>query len=215
MSIAKLIIGVAAAGVLAANQATYALSNGQTLEYQVDQDLPVTTTFLTADFVSIGAATANEVCAVLNRDFAAQGLKATATVVNNAVQIASNNDGQVLILGGTAAATFAFAAFSTQTPEGGDMPSAPLYATQAKFVGDSSYPTNGYTGFAALLKAATGRTPTILAVIAQDCGGYLVNYDVVRDAVKIWKGNGTNPGQEVTNGANLSAVTFNVLIIWK
>ena len=135
--------------------------------------------------------------------------------MNNAVQIASINDGQVLILGGTAAAAFAFAAFSTQVPEGGDMPSAPLYATLAKFVGDTAYPTNGYTGFSALLQAATGRTPTILAVIAQDCGGYLVNYDVVRDAVKIWKGNGTNPGQEVSNGANLSAVTFNVLIIWK
>lgn len=215
MTIGKLILGVAAAYALAANAGTYALSNGETLIYSVDQGAPETTTFATADFVSIGAATTNEVCAVLNRDFAARGTPATATSVGGAVQITSNDDGQVLVTGGTAAATFAFASVQTQSNEAGAMPSAPTFSDVISFAGDGAYPTGGTLGFGAAVSAATKSTRKILAVIAQDCGGYLVSYNQATDALKVWKGNGTNAGQEVANAANLSAVTFNVLVISK
>lgn len=54
-------------GVLvSANAETYALSNGETLDIVVDSGLTQTITFLTADFVAIGVATALEVAAKIN-----------------------------------------------------------------------------------------------------------------------------------------------------
>lgn len=97
---------------LAANAGTYALSNNETLIVQVDDDTALTVTFRTAQFVSIGAATATEVCGAINEAFAAAGVGAVATVDSNAVLITSDSAGaasQVNVTGGTASSVFAFA----------------------------------------------------------------------------------------------------------
>jgi hypothetical protein len=95
----------------AANAATYALTNAWTIQVAVDGGPALTVNFLTADFVSIGAATAHEAAAVFNRAFAAAEVDAVATVVANAVVLTSDSDGTgstVTIAGGTSGAVTAF-----------------------------------------------------------------------------------------------------------
>lgn len=67
------------ANLVSADQ-TYILVNGQTLVITFDNLTTVTVTFHTADFVTIGAATAVEVAAVLNREFLSRGINALALV---------------------------------------------------------------------------------------------------------------------------------------
>lgn len=97
----------------------------------------------------------------------------------------------------------------------GQEPSAPMFVDRVSFAGDSSYPTGGTPAFAAKLQALTksGRKP--FAVFSQGCGGYVVEYDEAADKLKVLA-TGASSGAvlaEVTNTTNLSAVTFNVVII--
>jgi hypothetical protein len=61
----------------------YALSNGMTLVVTVDGLTTVTVSFLTADFLSIAQASAQEVAAVLNREFMLRSVNAYALVSTN------------------------------------------------------------------------------------------------------------------------------------
>lgn len=75
-------------------QATFALANGQTLVFTDLSGSGVRTkTFLTGEFVSIGAATLAEVAASLNAFFASQGMGAVATVTGGAVRITTTRRG--------------------------------------------------------------------------------------------------------------------------
>lgn len=216
MAFGKLVMMLASSYALAATAGTYALADGETLTYTVEQNGASTarlTTFHTADFVSIGAATANEVCAVLNRDFAQNRIAAVATVNNGAIQITSNNDGPVTVTGGTAAGAFAFASATTTGDDAGSMPSAPVWIDTVALAGDGAYPAGGTPGFQALFRQAAKSTRTVLGVVAQDCGGYLVSYDPVHDKLKVWRGPGALSGVLGENStANLSGVTFNLLV---
>jgi uncharacterized protein len=97
--------------VTGGNTGPFALSNGQTLLVGDDQfsaGAQQTITFLTGQFVSIGAATAAEVAAVVN----AQLVGGNAVVSANAVKISSDSAGSASVLqifGGTAATTLGFA----------------------------------------------------------------------------------------------------------
>jgi hypothetical protein len=217
MALGKLTVGLlATAYSLAANAATYDLAAGETLSIEVDQDNAITVAFAAADFVSIGAATANEVCAVLNRAFAQDEIPANATVVGNAVQINSNDDGQVIVTGGTAASVFGFVAGSTAPSEAGAQPSAPTFHDLVSLPGDSAYAgTGGTTGFLAAFQAATKSTRAILAILAQDCGGYLVSYAPATDKLKVWETTTGAPHVliEVAGTTDLSGTTFNILVI--
>jgi phage tail sheath protein FI len=91
----------------AVNAGPYALVNGQTLLVSVDGGAAQTITFLTAEFVSIGAATATEVVAVIN----AKITGALATKPGAVPVITSDRRGtgsSIQVTGGTAAAAFAF-----------------------------------------------------------------------------------------------------------
>lgn len=66
-----------------------ALSNGSTLQIAVDGGAAQTITFNSADFANIGAATADEVAAVMN----AQATGVTASVVDGRLVVSSNNEG--------------------------------------------------------------------------------------------------------------------------
>lgn len=70
------------ANVQAANE-YYTLIDGQTLTITLDGVQTVTVTFLVADFGNISLATAQEVCAVLNREFLLQGVNASAVVASD------------------------------------------------------------------------------------------------------------------------------------
>jgi hypothetical protein len=57
----------------------------------------------------------------------------------------------------------------------------------------------------------------VLAVVGQDCGGYVPVYVPGTDALKVYESGVENAGKtplaEVTAATNLSSVTFNVLVI--
>jgi hypothetical protein len=81
---------------------TYALVNAYTLTVKVDQGSPQTIAFLTSEFVSIGAATAEEVAAVINAKIV--GAKASVTSAGTKVTITSDRRGTgsyIEVTGGT------------------------------------------------------------------------------------------------------------------
>jgi hypothetical protein len=99
-----------AAAVECANAETYVLTDGMTLTVKIDAEaVAQTITFLTAEFVSIGAATAEEVAAVINAKIV--GAKATVTTGGTKVTITSDTRGtasHVEVTGGTANAVLGF-----------------------------------------------------------------------------------------------------------
>lgn len=92
----------------------------------------------------------------------------------------------------------------------------PLFMDVVSFAGDDAYPTGG-SAFDAAIQALTtsGRDP--MAVVGLDCGGYVVAYDRATGKMKVYTSNGAGPAAlaEVPNATDLSATTFNVLVISK
>jgi hypothetical protein len=92
----------------------------------------------------------------------------------------------------------------------GDLSSqGPVFFDPVTFHGDNTYPTGGTVGFQGLVRALFGDNRSVAAVIAQDCAGYRVTYDVASDRLKVLVAAGT----EVPNTTDLSAVVFNLLVI--
>lgn len=93
----------------------------------------------------------------------------------------------------------------------------PLFADRISFAADGAYPTGGSAGFLALAQAKIGAAKNIIAVLAQDCGGYMPAYDFTNDKLKVYYGDNNNasdaPAVEVPNATDLSAVTFNLVIL--
>lgn len=103
-------ISAVAATVTAGNTGTYVLTDGMTLTFEVQGSVR-TVTFNTAEFVSIGAATAAEVAAVIN----AEAAGVTVDVDSNAPRITSDLKGTDSALGnfgGTALAVLGFTGLS-------------------------------------------------------------------------------------------------------
>lgn len=87
----------------------YALSNAQNITVKVDGGAVQTIAFLTAEFVSIGAATAEEVAAVINAKIT--GARATVTSTGTKVTITSDRKGtgsHIQVTGGTANGALGF-----------------------------------------------------------------------------------------------------------
>ena len=92
-----------------ASAETYVLSDGQNLTVAIDGGAPQTVTFHTGNFVSIGAATAEEVAAVINASII--GGSSTATSSGTKVTITSDKLGtgsHVQVTGGTANGALGF-----------------------------------------------------------------------------------------------------------
>jgi len=88
---------------------TYALVNAQDLTVKVDRGSAQTIAFLTAEFVNIAAATAEEVAAVINAKIS--GARATVTSAGTKVTITSDRKGTgsyIEVTGGTANGTLNF-----------------------------------------------------------------------------------------------------------
>lgn len=99
----------------------------------------------------------------------------------------------------------------------GGVPSAPHFITQVTLVGPASYTTGGDTGFQAALRALTKDTRRVVTVLPIDGFGYLFGWDTSTGKLKIYRGDNANgaaaPAVEVTNGADISAVTFKLAAI--
>lgn len=92
--------------VTAGNPENYALANGETLTVKVDgQSAEQTVTFETGDFVSIGAATAEEVAAVISADLVSPPATGGGTT---APTITSDSSGTIEVTGGTANGALGF-----------------------------------------------------------------------------------------------------------
>lgn len=94
----------------------------------------------------------------------------------------------------------------------------PVYFDRIAFAGDGAYPTGGTTGFDALVKAKVGDNRDVLAVIPMDCGGYVPVYaPATTGNLKVYYGDNNNasdgPLIEVPNATDLSAVTFNLMVL--
>lgn len=100
-------LDAAAATITAGNTENYALTDGMTLTVSVNGGPAQTATFNTADFSSIGAATAAEVAAVISADI----VGVTADVDSNAVRMTTDGQGtgfNIEVTGGTANAILGF-----------------------------------------------------------------------------------------------------------
>jgi len=100
----------------------------------------------------------------------------------------------------------------TLNDRAGDVASAPLRADIISFAGDTSYPLGGSLGLEAALAAELGVTPTILAVLPQDCGQYVPAWDFANKKLKVLDG-GHATWDEVADTTPLNSTTFNVLVI--
>lgn len=99
----------AAAASRVSGSENFAITNGQTLTVAVDGGSVQTIAFLTGEFVSIGAATAEEVAAVINAKLV--GASATVTGGGTTVTITSDTLGtgsSINVTGGTANGVLAF-----------------------------------------------------------------------------------------------------------
>jgi hypothetical protein len=100
----------AAAALESGSTEPFALADGQTLTVRIDGGPVQLITFLASEFAAIGAATAEEVAAVINAKIA--GAKATVTSGGTRVTITSDRRGtssSVEVTGGTANAALGFA----------------------------------------------------------------------------------------------------------
>lgn len=96
----------------------------------------------------------------------------------------------------------------------------PVRMDLLSFAADGAYPTGGTAAFQAAVRTALAKgNLELVAVIPQDCGGYGVCYDKANDKLKCYTGDNDNvadgPQVQVANAANLSAVTFKVLVLSK
>ncbi len=94
----------------------------------------------------------------------------------------------------------------------------PVWFDRITTVGDAAYAAGGTVGLLAKYRTLKGSPgANIIGIIPQDTAGYQVAYDHVNDKLKVYIGDNNNaadsPGVEVTAAADLSAVTFNLIVI--
>ena len=94
--------------------------------------------------------------------------------------------------------------------------STPRFEDLLSFPGDGAYPTGGTADFEGSVRAKLGDNREVVAVVGQDCGGYVPVYDKATDKLKVYyannDGGADGPLIEVPNNTNLAAVTFVVLV---
>lgn len=81
------------------------------------------------------------------------------------------------------------------------------------FAGDGAYPTGGTAAFKAYVQNQTGKAiDQVLGVIPQSCGDNKPEYDIANDKLFVRV---ISTAAEVANATNLSAVTFNLIVLWR
>jgi hypothetical protein len=97
----------------------------------------------------------------------------------------------------------------------GEAPGKPLFIDIVSFPGPASYTTGGDTGLIAGLEAIAKNNRVIVAAILMAADGYLADYVVATDKVKVY-GTGAAEkahGTEVDAATNLSGTTFRMMVV--
>ena len=91
-----------------------------------------------------------------------------------------------------------------------------LFVDRISFAGDGAYVTGGTPDFDGTIKALLGDDRNVIAVIPGDCGNYLPLYvPAVGATPGKLLARLISTGAEAANAADLSAITFNVIVISK
>jgi hypothetical protein len=95
--------------------------------------------------------------------------------------------------------------------------SKPVFFDRVAFLGDTSYPEGGTTGFDALITALLGDSREVIGIIPEDCGGYMPVYLPADDGtLKVYRTDQIDdPQEEVPDTTALDGITFNLLVISK
>lgn len=93
-----------------------------------------------------------------------------------------------------------------------------LLAFHIEFAGDDAYPTGGTTGFEDTVRSAVDRGDIdVLAIIPDDCGGFVPVYDRDNDTLMVYQGDNDaaqdDPLVEVPDTTDLSATTFKMTVL--
>lgn len=96
----------------------------------------------------------------------------------------------------------------------------PVFRIHLQFLGDTSYPTGGSTGFTALVAAAVGKGVADITVLKVEkvglCGGYEPIFDLANDTLLMTRTAAINlPAEEVPNTTAMDGVTFDLLVTYK
>ena len=103
----------------------------------------------------------------------------------------------------------------TKVTEGGGNHAA-VFLVNLTIVGDDAYPTGGTAAFQDAVRAATGNEIEVMAVVGNDCGGYIPNYDKTNDKLVVYEAGADAAAlDEVTDTTDLSSTTFQLLILGK
>ena len=94
----------------------------------------------------------------------------------------------------------------------GEKPGVPSFFDPLSFAGDSAYATGGSPEFEASYRESMVGNREVIAVIAGDCGDHVPVYDAANDTLKVYL---RSTGAEVAAAADLSGVTFNLVVISK
>jgi hypothetical protein len=104
----------------------------------------------------------------------------------------------------------------------GEKPMDPLFVDEISVVGDADYATDGTAGLLAALQALTSDSRTIVGAVCVSGGGYVAEYLVATDKIKVWcipaisgDGAAAQALEEVAAGADLHGTTFRFLVFSK
>lgn len=105
---------------------------------------------------------------------------------------------------------------ATTTAQQGQTTMRPNGALRLTFAGDSAYPTGGTVDFAATyLVAQLGRTVNVTQVIGYGFTAgaitHIAFYDAANDKLMVY----VIAGTQATGAADLSAVTFDVIVLYR
>jgi hypothetical protein len=214
-----------AAQIPAGGAGPFALVDGQTLTLRFDGGAEQTVTLAAADFADIGAATADELAAVIN----AQIADGRATVEAGILTLSSDTEGsssQVEVTGGTANPTLGFAAGVT-SGAGNVADLSAVTASEVKTVVEAAIPSVEVTaGVGGILELRTLGTGAAVSLQVQAATAVVFGFDNdlhsgsdsgAADAVRV---EGKDPGAyadqiqtEVRTATSGEATAFDLAVI--
>ena len=99
--------------------------------------------------------------------------------------------------------------------EAGRAPFVDIVSFPGPAAAAGGYTTGGDTGLLAALKAATHANRAIIAAVCMSAGGYIAEYIVATDLLKVW-GTGAAPqavASEIAAATALDGITFRMLVV--
>jgi flagellar hook-associated protein 1 FlgK len=172
----------------------FALADGDTLDLSVNTGggpVPLSITFRAADFQTIGAASADEVAAVINADPQAQARGVRASTLDGHLFLQTSSSGasaSFTLTGGTSVGAFGWSGFVGTNIPGQEN------AVDVRLAGDYSGATDERFTFRPTMDGTVGTTPNLAVEVFDRAGNLVTTLDV---------GAGYVPGTELELGQGL------------